>query len=259
VVREADRRSPGFSSYERANSLFTAKQFPESLAAIEESLRLDPALVPALTLKAKLAMSMNRYDVAQQSLERALAADPASAYAQFLYGFQFYLANDLEHAVPQLKKARQLNPSDPRAALYLGLAFESLGRSDEALSLYEEAVHLEQATGNAQAGTLLVGARLLLLMGRPEECERWLRQALKADPNSRDCHYEFARLLLKKGDAVQAAVEGETALRLTSGTATDSQIHYLLIRAYGITRPADAARHAEALRNAEKASTSIAP
>jgi tetratricopeptide (TPR) repeat protein len=251
-AREADRLSPGYKAYQQANSLFTTKRFPESLAAVDEALRLDPMLVPALTLKAKMAMTMNRYDIAQENLERALAAEPGSTYAQFLYGFQFYLANDLQRAVPELKKARQLNPADPRAALYLGLASESLGQTNEALSLYEEAVRLDRAAGNPQAGTFLVGARLLLLMGRLEDCERWIRQALKADPNSRDCHYEFARLLLKKGDAVQAAAEGEAALRLANGDIADNQIHYLLIRAYGSDRPADAERHAEAVRRAEK-------
>lgn len=259
VVREADRRSPGYKSYERANALFVAKRLPESLAAVEEALQLDPRLVPALTMKAKIAMTMNRYDVAQESLERALAADPASQYAQFLYGFQFYLANDLERALPQLKKARQLNPADPRAALYLGLASETLGHTDEALSLYKEAVRLERMDGEPQAGTLLTGARLFILMGRLEDAERWIREALKAEPNSRDCHYEFARLLLRQGDMVHASEEGEAALRLSNGETKDAQIHYLLIRAYGADRPAAAARHAEALRRAEKTADSTPP
>jgi tetratricopeptide (TPR) repeat protein len=246
--KPADRRSPGYKSYQKANALFTQKNFPESLAAIEEALRLDPKLVPALTLKAKLAMTMNRFDVARDSLELALAADPASAYAQFLYGFQFYLANDLEQALPQLQKARQLNPADPRAALYLGLTSESLGRTDEALALYNEAVRLEKAEGTPQAETFLIGSRLLLLLGRTEECERWIRQALALDPDSRDCHYEFARLLLSKGDAVQAAAEGEAALRLANGVVADRQIHYLLVRAYRGRSPADAARHADAMK-----------
>ena len=258
VVRDADRRSPGYKPYQRANALFVAKKFDQSLAAIEEALRLDPKLVPALTLKAKLAMTVNRYDIAKESLELALAADPISAYAQFLYGFQFYLANDLEMALPQLEKARQLNPADPRAALYLGLTVESLGRPNDAVSLYEETVRLEQAAGAPQAATFLIGSRLLLLLGRLEDCERWIRQALRADPNSRDCHYELARLLLRRGDAVQAALQGETALRLSNGDVADSQIHYLLIRAYRGHSPADAERHAEALRLAETATGSAA-
>lgn len=245
---ETDRRSPGYKSYERANALFVEKRFAECSAAIEEALRLDPKLVPALTLQAKLAMAANRFDLAAASLERALAADPAAAYAQFLYGFQFYLANDLERARPQLEKARRLNPADPRGALYLGLTLESLGQTDAALPLYREAVRLERASGGAQAATLLAGFRLLLLLGRTEECETWIKDALKADTRSRDAHYEFARFLLRQGDAGQSAAEGETALRLSDGATTDNQIHYLLTRAYRGRDPDAAARHAEALR-----------
>ena len=165
---------------------FVAKKLPEALAATEEALRLDPKLVPALTLKAKLAMAAYRLDVARRCLEQALAIDPRAPYAQFLYGLEAYLGNDMKEALPRFRKARQLNPNDPRAALYLGLTVESLGQPSEALSLYEEAVRLERSAGELHAETLLPGARLLLLLGRLEECERWIRQALKLSP-------EFAR------------------------------------------------------------------
>jgi tetratricopeptide (TPR) repeat protein len=244
--------SPGYPAYERANALFMAKKFPEALAAADEALRLDPKLLPALTLKAKLAMAAYRLDVAERYLEEALALDPKAAYAQFLYGLEAYLGNDLKEALPRLWKARQLSPTDPRAALYLGLTTESLGQPVEALSLYEEAVRLERSAGELHSETLLPGARLLLLLDHLEECERWLRQALKLSPDSRDAHFELARLLLKKGDAAQAAAEGEAALRLSDGVVTDTAIRYQLVRAYrqnGI--PDKAAMHAEIMRAQE--------
>jgi tetratricopeptide (TPR) repeat protein len=248
----ATRPSPGYAAYQRANDLFVAKKFPEALAAIDEALRLDPKLVPALTLKAKLAMAAYRLDVARQCLERALALDPRAPYAQFLYGLEAYLGNDLAEALPRLRKARQLDPADPRAALYLGLTVESLGRPEEAMSLYEEAVRLERAAGALNSDTLVPGARLLLLLGRLTECERWLRQALELSPKSRDVHFEQARLLLKKDDPVQAAAEGETALALSEGVVQDAAIHYLLIRAYGQSgMPDRAAMHAEIIRAQE--------
>jgi len=244
--------SPGYAAYERANALFVAKKLPEALVATEEALRLDPKLVPALTLKAKLAMAAYRLDVARRCLEQALALDPRAPYAQFLYGLEAYLGNDVKEALPRFRKARQLNPTDPRAALYLGLTLESLGQPGEALSLYEEAVRLERSAGELDAETLLPGARLLLLLGRLEECERWIRQAAKLSPNSRDVHFEFARLLLKKGDAAQAAAEGETTLGLSEGVVTDAAIHYLLIRAYRQSgMPDRAAIHAEVMRAQE--------
>ena len=120
--------SAGQASYQKANELFVAKKFPESFAAVEEALRLDPNLVPALTLRAKLAMAANRYDVARESLERALKVDPQAPYAQFLYGMEAFMNNDMQAALPRFKKARELAPKDPRAALYLGLTTESVGR-----------------------------------------------------------------------------------------------------------------------------------
>src|SRR5579863_8199623 len=131
--------SPGQADYEKANSLLVARKLPEAFAEVEEALRLDPKLVPALTLKAKIAMAVCRYDIAHQCLEQALALDPRSSYAQFLYGLEAYLGNDLKEALPRFQKARQLGPADPRAALYLGLTVESLGQPEQALTLYEEA------------------------------------------------------------------------------------------------------------------------
>src|SRR3954452_22056609 len=179
----ATKPSPGFAAYEKANALFVEKNFPAALAATEEALRLDPKLVPALTLKAKLAMAAYRFDEAGRCLEQALALDPRAAYAQFLYGLEAYLGNDLKEALPRFRKARQLSPRDARAALYLGLTVESLGQPAEAMSLYEEAVRLERSAGELHAETLLPGAKLLLLLDRLQEAERWLRQAVKLSPD----------------------------------------------------------------------------
>jgi tetratricopeptide (TPR) repeat protein len=80
------QQSPGYAAYERANSLFVAKKLPEALAATEEALRLDPNLIPALTLKAKLALAAYRLDVARQSLEKALALAPGQRTPNFYMG-----------------------------------------------------------------------------------------------------------------------------------------------------------------------------
>lgn len=252
VLVGATPQSPGYAAYEKANALFVAKRLPEAWEAADEALRLDPKLVPALTLKAKLAMAGFRLDVARKCLEQALAIDPRAPYAQFLFGMEAYLGNDMKEALPRFRKARQLSPNDPRAALYLGLTVESLGQPGEAISLYEEAVRLERSAGEVHAETLLPGARLLLLEGRLSECERWLVEAVKLSPKSRDAHFERARLLLKKGEAVRAAAEGETALGLSDGIVADGAIHYLLVRAYQQSGLADrAAAHAAVMRAQE--------
>jgi tetratricopeptide (TPR) repeat protein len=253
MVCDAQTPSPGKASYERANALFVAKQFEAAFAANEDALRLDANLVPALTLKAKLAMTANRFDVARQALERALAVDPRAPYAQFLYGMEAYMNNEMKEALPRFRRARELAPKDPRATLYLALTTEAVGAPNEALALYQEAIRLERAAGREEADTLLPGARLLLLLGRLDESEAWLRQAVQLSAKLRDAHFELARVLLKKGEAEQAAAEGELALGLSEGAVTDSAIHYLLIRAWRQAgRPERAAAHAGIIRAQEK-------
>ncbi len=244
--------SPGRPAYEQANKLFAAGQFAEARKALDESLQLDPDLVPALTLRAKMEMADNHFEQAGRTLERALKLDPKAEYAHFLYGLNAFLANDMGQALPRFRQARELNPQNPRTALYLGLTVESLGRDDEAMLLYRDALRLERAKNAVDADTLLPGGRLLLLQGKLDESERWIREAVAVSPKFRDAHFDLARVLLKQGDAQAAAHEGEAALQLQGATITDAQIHYLLIRAWN--QAGDAGRseqHADVLRTLE--------
>ncbi len=248
----AAQPSPGRAAYERADRMFREHRFQDAMDAVDEALRLAPDLVPALTLRARLAMAANRYDVARQSLERAMAADPHSWYARFLYGFQFYQQNEMPAAITALEKARELNPRDPQAALYLGLACEAVGRTDDALTLYRRAIELEEAAGALHAETLLTAGRLYLLLGRFDDAAGMAERAAKIDPASRDPRFELARVWLKKAVPAKAIAEGEAALRLKQGDTPDRQIHFLLVQAYRAAgEDEQAERHAEELRKSD--------
>ncbi len=245
--------SPAYTEYEKANHLFAERKFQECLVVLDHALRLDPKLLPAWTLKAKLALTINRFDVAEDSLQHALQIDSRSAYAQFLFGMEAYLRNDLRTALPRFLRAHQLDERDARANLYLGLTNEALGKSTEALSYYSEAIRLEQVAGMASVDTLLPYGRLLLLLDRNEDAGKAIRAAIAASPKSRDAHFDLARLLLKHQKPAQAAEQGELALSLSDGLVTDTQIHYLLIRAFSQSgNAARAEQHAGSLRALER-------
>jgi predicted Zn-dependent protease len=239
-------------AYERANKLFEQSQLPQSMAALDEALAADPKNVPALTLKAKIAIGSNRLDIAGQCLERAVAADPSSWYARFLFGFWYYLRDDWSRALTQLSAARKLNPQYAHSPLYLGMTYERLGDLQKAVAFSEEAVRLEEASGKPDFNSLLVYSRLLHSAGRLADCTKVLDKAVQLYPTSRDVHYEIGRLLLKKGDAKGAAKAGEEALRMAAEDITDLQIRYLLVRAYETAGEDDiAAKQAAVIRAAE--------
>jgi tetratricopeptide (TPR) repeat protein len=219
------------------------------LQSVEEALRLNPRLAPALTLNAKLAMAVRNYSVARHALLLAVEAAPESWYARFLLGFTYYLQNELHPALPELERAARLNPKESKPLLYLGLTHESLGNSAKAVEYYRSAIRAEEASGTLEAETLLTAARLLLLMDQLEECGKLVGRAVKLAPAYRDGHYERARLLLKQGRFAEAAQAGEKALALAAAGASDGQVRYLLVRAYGMMGDERrAAGHAAALR-----------
>jgi tetratricopeptide (TPR) repeat protein len=218
--------------YQKAAALFQQRQYEQSLAALDEALRLDPRLVPALTLKARVAMAANRFDIAKASLSQAVEVEPGAAYNHFLLGFCYYVDNDFKNALPPLERSRQLKPDGARTHFYLALTLEALARADDAIASYEESLKLEKNGGAILAETLVAYARLLFTLGRYGESEALIDRALAAAPDSRDAQYEKGRLLFERRAYAEAITHGKKALELPGAGTTERQIHFLLARAY---------------------------
>src|SRR5215468_1370381 len=86
------------SDYQKATALFAKHDFAGAEAAVDDSLHADPRYIPALTLKARLAMISGRMDAARRALEVAIAADPKQTEPRFLLGFCLYLENDFQRS-----------------------------------------------------------------------------------------------------------------------------------------------------------------
>jgi tetratricopeptide (TPR) repeat protein len=229
---QPSREQSALALYQKAAALFQQQQYEQSLAALDEALELNPRLVPALTLKARLAMAVNRFDIAKASLLQAVEIEPGMAYNHFLLGFCYYVDNDFKNALPPLERSRQLKPDDARTHFYLALTWEALARADDAIASYEQSLKLEKDRGAILADTLVAYARLLFTLGRYGESESLVDRALAAAPGSRDAHYEKGRLLCSRRAYAEAIAHGKKALELPGAGTTERQIHFLLARAY---------------------------
>jgi tetratricopeptide (TPR) repeat protein len=79
---------------------------------------------------------------------------------------------------------------------------------------------------------LLAYGRFLLTQGRTQDGIEKIRQSIQDDPDSREAHYELAKVLEQKEDLKNAALEAERALTLPQLSTYDAQIHFLLARIY---------------------------
>jgi tetratricopeptide (TPR) repeat protein len=218
--------------YEKAKQDFAQRKFPEAVSEVNAALHDKPDMVPALVLKARLAMFAHRPDIARSCLITAITADPASEEAQFFLGVVYYVENDFKVAISPLQRAETLSPENPLPVFYLAMTHEALGDATQALSLYQQAENLSPEKSPQSASILVAYGRFLFSMGRFKDSIENDRRALEGDAESRDAHYELAKGLDHEGDFKDAAREGELALTLPELGTSDAQIHFLLANIY---------------------------
>src|SRR6201999_1244157 len=155
--------------YERAKADLANLQFGPADQEVDSALHLDPNFVPALILKARLALFAHRPDIAKSCLIKAVIVDPSSEDAQFFLGMFYYLQNDFSLGIAPLEKAHSLSPGNPLPPFYLAMTKEALGDGEAALKLYGQAETLSTARTPQTEAILVAHGRLLFSLGRFEE------------------------------------------------------------------------------------------
>lgn len=237
--------------YNNAEADLAKLQFGPADSEVDLALHLDPNFVPALILKARLALFAHRPDIAKSCLIKAVIVDPSSENAQFFLGMFYYLQNDFTLSLPPLEKAQALSPKGPLPPFYLAMSKEAMGDAPGALLLYEQAETLSPEKTPQTAAILVAHGRLLFSLGRFEESIAKDQLAIEADNQSRDAFYERAKGLEHQGLYSAAAKDGERALTLPEFGTSDSQIHFLLGNVYlKLNQPELAAGHLAKFRAA---------
>ncbi len=161
---------------EFAQALRAAGQPARALAAFQDSLRRDPAYVPAL-------------------LEYAAALKEARQPAQ---------------AVVIAKRATTSAPTDPRSWNALGQAQLDLADFPGALTSLKHALSLDPEMPEAHNGAGIALAQT----GNPAAAEAEFHEAVRVLPNYGEAHGNLANILAWKQDFRQAAYEFDQAIRL---------------------------------------------
>lgn len=207
-------------------------QFSQADEQVDLALQVDPNFVPALILKARLAIFAHRPDVAKRCLIKAVAIEPSSESAQFFLGVFYYLQNDFALGISPLEAAQSLSPKDPMPYFYLAMSKEALGDAPAALRLYGQAATLSSENNSQTASIHVAYGRLLYSLGKYEESLAQDQLAIAADGQSREAFYERAKGLEHQHKYKEAAEDGERALTLPELGTSDSQIHFLLGNVY---------------------------
>ncbi|OGG55343.1 MAG: hypothetical protein A3F84_21690 [Candidatus Handelsmanbacteria bacterium RIFCSPLOWO2_12_FULL_64_10] len=147
---------------------------------------------------------------AAAAYEQASALSPEDPYLLAKAGVANLRANQIEAALPYLKKAHELAPDYLAPLQGLARAYAATQDTQRAVETLKRisALSSGDAVANAEAGLMYRS------LGRPEEALKAFEEALKADPGLHQAHAELGTLYYERRDYDRAEQAYKIALRL---------------------------------------------
>ncbi|HOX33482.1 MAG TPA: tetratricopeptide repeat protein [Spirochaetales bacterium] len=179
-------------------------------------------------------------------LAAVAAAQAAFAAGAFEEGERLFRENKPREAAAALERAAAEPGSDERALLYLGLAYQQLGRLDEAAQAFRRGASSSQRWRPLFLFDL---GNVYLIQGKNSFAAEILGQAIEADPGLAGAYLNRGNARLSIKDFPGARDDYARYLELEPGSAQRSSIEELLRRlASGIEESKRAEAEAEARR-----------
>jgi tetratricopeptide (TPR) repeat protein len=172
---------------------------------------------------------LNHRDWARPELEKLARSDPKNALYPYWLGRIEYDAMQFTAAISHLQKTLELNPNFMKGYDNLALCYEAVGKYDEAIQTYKEAIRLNRQKPVLSPWPPLNLATLLVKIGRLEEAETFLQESLRYDPRFPKAHYQMGLLLEKQSKDNEAIRELNEAAALDP---TYPEPHYVLGKIY---------------------------
>lgn len=190
-----DVPQPARDAFDRAMKLSKEGKSNESLAAIEESLKLFPDYFDAHFARANELIKLDRLDHAIAELELARKINPKDDRVYQSFGVVMVKQRKFAVAAAVLGEASKLNPTDPQILLMKGSALIDYAQSIEVTKSKEAASEQSRAFAMAESD---------------------LKKAYEmSGKKMANVHLQMARLYEKRGDPARAADELESYLKLS--------------------------------------------
>ena len=164
--------------------------YSEAVHSFQESLRLNPDHLVALTNLGNAYRQQKRWEEARKTLERAVIVGPQDPEANYSLAMVYAQLNDSDRAYDYLQKALKFRPGYPEALNNLGVLYLRTQRRDQAVASFEECIRVAPAFDQSYLNL----ARVYALEGAPEKARTVLLDLLKQHPDHPQAQRALAEL-----------------------------------------------------------------
>jgi len=223
----------------KGNCLRNLEQYWESLDAIDIALRLEPNNVAAYNSQCYTYVELKYYDMALEAHKKAIKIDPRSASAYNGKGWILRRQGGYEGSLQAFEKSIGLAKSNDNLPGFYhnkGLALRDLGRDQEAIEAFTQALQLESDTSQYSESPLEVSfgerdrkanqycydANVLFSQRRCEEALLMIEKALLVNAQCVQAFIGKGHILLALNRSAEALQCYEKAITLrTKGISSD--------------------------------------
>ncbi len=144
-------------TYQRAQQSLAMNQFHDAVKLFQQTVDNCPKNAYALSGLSRAEARLGRYDRAVIAAKKALDLDPKDEILEFNLARLYLVLNDNPTALERFKKLLAKTPADMNVHYNLALAYQRLGRFDEAKPHYEEVFRQKGELSEAAAFNLAAG------------------------------------------------------------------------------------------------------
>ena len=242
--REALRLDPKKDEARLAlgRALISQQKFSEAIVPLREYVEHQPLDFQGYYTAGLAYKGLQQWEPSIELLQRAAKLSPSSYEVHYDLGSVLAVTGQTERAIHELRAAEKIRPSEPGVHDQLAQLLVKSGQKELAKKEHSESIALaSRGDAHAKAGDFNAQANQLLAAGNARAAAAAYREALRADPNNPQLHYNLSLALDKLGDQFAERHELERATQLNPGFAVAHNQLGILEMQRGQTGEAEAA------------------
>jgi tetratricopeptide (TPR) repeat protein/4-amino-4-deoxy-L-arabinose transferase-like glycosyltransferase len=198
----------------------------------------------AVVALAVLTIQRNRDYISDIAIwDDTVAKCPQNPRAHQNLGFALSQIGKFQEAIEQYEQALRIKPDYAEAHRNLGIALSQIGKFQEAIGQYEQALRINPDFAKAHNNLGVALSRI----GKTQEAIGQYEQALRIEPDFAEAHHNLGIAFVQMGKIEEAIAHDEQALRINPDLP-DAHVNLGMALAK-LGKPDDAIRHyQEALR-----------